>query len=255
MIPAERRARLIKLLNDDGYVQVAEIAEEFGISPMTIRRDLFEMEKEGVCIRKRGGAVRNSQSVTMELPYNIKQNRNVDVKKRIAEAALNLIVDGNSLILDSGTTTFALAQRLAARRRLFVVTNDLQIATKLAANPEISVVCTGGMARPNVFSLQGALAESCFSNLSVDITFLGADAIHPDGGIYNVNIEEVPIKQAMLRTGAKIILLTDSTKFTLRGIARVCDFSQIDIVITDDQIAPEAKEMIRSSIRENLILV
>jgi DeoR family transcriptional regulator of aga operon len=255
MIPAERRAQIMKFLNETGYVQITELSGKLGMSSITIRRDLLMMEKEGICIRKRGGVIGHGQRVLMELPYVIKQVQNVEVKKRIAEAALDMIDDGNSVILDSGSTTFALAQRLVAKHRLSVVTNDLQIATKLAANPNINMVCTGGIARANVFSLQGGLAESCIRNIRVNITFLGADAIHPEGGIYNVNIEEVPIKQAMIAVGAKVVLITDSSKFELQGFARICDLSQIDTVITDSKIKAETQELIRSNIRQNLIMV
>ncbi len=255
MIQEERRAQLVKILNETGYVQVADLADRLGISPITIRRDLLMMEKEGICVRTRGGAVTHNRGVTMELPYVIKQVQNVEIKKRIAEAALNIIEDGNSIILDSGSTTYALALRLATKRRLYVVTNDLQIAFKLAANPDINLICSGGSARANVYSLQGVLAESCIRNLRVDITFLGADAVHANCGIYNVNIEEVPIKQAMINVANKVVLLTDSSKFELYGFAKICDLNQIDTVITDDHISVQTKEMIRNNIRGELILV
>ena len=177
MISEERRARLMKMINERGYVQVTDLVAEFEVSPVTIRRDLEIMEKEGLLIRKRGGAIRRNQGVTMELPYIIKQVHNVEIKRRIAETALNMVSDGDSIILDSGSTTFELAQKLGTKTRLSVVTNDLYIATKLAANPDINLICTGGVARSNVFSLQGAIAEASIRNLRAEITFLGADAI------------------------------------------------------------------------------
>lgn len=255
MIPAERRAQLIRILNETGYAQVGELATELGISPITVRRDLMEMEKEGICIRKRGGAVVQNRGVTLELPYFIKQVQNREAKKRIAEAALKQISDSSTLILDSGSTTYMLATRLSEKKRLSVVTNDLQIATKLAANPDINMICTGGVARANVFSLQGAMAESCLQNVRVDVTFLGADAVHSDGGIYNVNIEEVSLKQAMMKAAATVILLADSSKFEIRGFYKICDLSQVDIVITDSQISPTAKALLEGSVRKKLILV
>ena len=147
MISEERRARLMKLISERGYVQVTDLVKQFDVSPVTIRRDLEIMEKEGLLIRKRGGAIRRSQGVTMELPYIIKQVQNIEIKKRIAEQALGMVEDGFSVILDSGSTTFELAQQLVTKTRLSVVTNDLYIATKLAANPDINLICTGGVAR------------------------------------------------------------------------------------------------------------
>ena len=255
MISEERRARLMKLISERGYVQVTDLVKQFDVSPVTIRRDLETMEKEGLLIRKRGGAIRRSQGVTMELPYIIKQVQNIEIKKRIAEQALGMVEDGFSVILDSGSTTFELAQKLVTKTRLSVVTNDLYIATKLAANPDINLICTGGVARSNVFSLQGAIAETCIRNLRVEITFLGADAIHPDGGIYNVNIDEVSVKHAMIESAPKVVLLVDSSKFEVCGFAKICSLSQIDTVITDDGVSDETREMINSFISGELIIV
>lgn len=246
MIAEERRAILIQELNDNGYVQVAELAARFAISSATIRRDLSMLEKEGLCLRKRGGAVRSAQGVAFELPYDVKRIRFMDEKRRIAAAAVEFVEEGSTLILDAGSTTYALALELLCKQRITVVTNDLHIAVRLAANPNIHLICTGGVARAYVFSLQGSQTESFIHTLRVDKTFIGADAIHPDGAVSNVNIDEVPIKQAMIAAAGQVILIADSSKFEKTGFVKVCDLSQVDLVITDRGL-PEAKaEMIRS---------
>lgn len=245
MLAEERRAILHNKLREEGYVQVTELADELGISSATIRRDLIMLEKEGVCIRKRGGAVRTAHGVTMELPYDIKRRRNTDEKNRIAIAALEFVENGDTILLDAGSTTYALALLLHNRERLTVVTNDLNIAMKLASIPSISLICTGGIARQNVYTLEGAQVIDFIRNLRVDKTFIGADAIHPDGVISNVNIEEVPIKQAMINAADKVILLTDSSKFGTVGFAKVCDITDCDHIITDSSIPKEYIEMIR----------
>ena len=246
IIAEERRAILLRELNENGYIQAAELAEKLNITAITIRRDLSMLEAEGLCIRKRGGAVRSSQSVTLELPYQIKQNQMIAEKKRIAQAAVKLVEDGNTIILDAGSTTYALALLLFSKSRITVVTNDLHIAVKLASNPNISLICTGGIARPNVFSLQGSQVESLIKDLRVDQTFLGADAIHRDCTISNVNFEEVPIKQAMLKAAKEVILVADSSKFNKAGFVRVCDLTDIDIVITDSGLSQEIIDLLRS---------
>lgn len=246
MIAAERRANLLQELNKNEYIQVAELARKLNISNATIRRDLTLMEKEGLCVRKRGGAIRSVQGVTLELPYNVKQNKHIAEKKRIAEAASSLIQDGNTLILDAGSTTYALACLLTYKKRITVVTNDLQIAVKLAANPNISLMCTGGLARANVFSLQGSQVESFFNNIHVDKTFLGADAIHADGSLANVNIEEVSIKRAMICAAKQVVLVVDSSKFEKTGFAKVGQLSEIDIIITDSGISRSALDLLGS---------
>ena len=245
MLAEERRAILHGKLREEGYIQVSELADKFGISSATIRRDLVMLEKEGVCIRKRGGAVRTAHGVTMEIPYEIKRRRSTEEKNRIAQAAMNFIENGDTILLDAGSTIYALALLLHNRERLTVVTHDLNIAVKLATNPNIKLICTGGIARENVFTLEGAQVTDFIHNLRVDKTFLGADAIHSDGVISNVNIEEVPIKQAMVNAADKVILLTDSSKFCVTGFAKVCDINDVDVIITDQGILKEQLEMIQ----------
>jgi DeoR/GlpR family transcriptional regulator of sugar metabolism len=254
MIAEERRAILLKELNDSGYVQATELASRLNLSAATIRRDFSFLEKQGLCFRKHGGAVRTAQGVTLELPYETKQIQRVAEKRRIAEAAAKLVHDGDTLILDAGSTTYALALLLLTKQRITVVTNDLQIACKLASNPNIRLICTGGIARPSVFSLQGSQVESFVKGLRVDMTFLGADAIHSDQTVTNVNFEEVPIKQAMLHAAEQVFLLADSTKFEKTGFVKVCDLSEINAIITDSGI-PQHKLAQYKSLGLNVVVV
>jgi DeoR family transcriptional regulator, aga operon transcriptional repressor len=245
MLAEERRAILHSKLREDGYIQVSEIADAFGISSATIRRDLVMLEKEGVCIRKRGGAVRTAHGVTMEIPYEIKRRQHNEEKNRIAQAALKFIENGDTILLDAGSTIYSLALLLHNRERLTVVTHDLNIAVKLATNPNIKLICTGGIARENVFTLEGSQVTDFIRNLKVDKAFLGADAIHPDGVVSNVNIEEVPIKQAMIQAAEDVFLLSDSSKFDITGFAKVCDLSDIDHLISDTGISQTSRKLIR----------
>ncbi len=253
MIAEERKALLLNKLRDDGYIQVTDLAEKLNLSPVTIRRDLIMLEKEGLCMRKRGGAVRATQGVTVEIPYDVKKNRNIAEKSRIAKAALTLVENGDTILLDAGSTIYGLACLLHSKDRLTVVTHDLNIAVKLASNPKISLICTGGIARANVFTLQGSQVVDFIRNLRVDKSFIGADAIHPDGTISNVNIEEVPIKQAMIKAANKVILLTDSSKFGITGFAKVCDITDVDYVITDNNAPQEFRTCCKEKRVETII--
>ncbi|MDY6867829.1 MAG: DeoR/GlpR family DNA-binding transcription regulator [Chloroflexota bacterium] len=246
MLADERRTQILKKLNENRYVQVSDLADEFDVTTVTIRRDLDEMEADGLCIRKRGGAIRVNPGVSMEMPYNIKRHEMVDEKDRIAQEALRYVKDGDTFILDAGSTTYALAMLLNTKARVTVVTNDLKIATKLSENPNINTICTGGVARTSVYSLQGTLTESFIKDIKVDKTFLGADAINQDGVISNVNIEEVAIKKAMIKAADQTILLADSSKFTKSGFYRVCDLEDIDILITDSGISEKSLELVES---------
>lgn len=246
MLAEERRTQILKTLNENRYVQVSDLAVEFDVTTATIRRDLDEMEANGLCIRKRGGAIRVNPGVSMEMPYNIKQHEMVNEKERIAQQALYFIEDGDTIILDSGSTTYSLALLLNTRTRLKVVTNDLKIALKLSENPQIQSICTGGVARTSVYSLEGSIAESFIQDIKVDKTFLGADAIHPNGLISNVNMEEVAIKRAMIKSADQTFLLADSSKFNKSGFFKVCDLGDVDVLITDDGLPKTASEMIQS---------
>ena len=239
MLAEERRAILQDKLREDGYIQITDLAQEFGISSATIRRDLISMEKEGICIRKRGGAIRSTQGVTMEIPYEIKRHQNTNEKARIARAALELIKNGDTMLLDAGSTTYALSLLLHEKKNLTVVTHDLNIAVKLASNPNINLICTGGVARQNVYTLQGAQVIDFIRNLKVDKSFIGADTIHEDGVIGNVNIEEVPIKQAMIAAAKQVILLADSSKFGRTGFSKVALIGDMDVLITDSNATLE----------------
>jgi DeoR/GlpR family transcriptional regulator of sugar metabolism len=253
ILAEERRAILLREINENGYLQAAEIAERLNTTAITIRRDLSMLEAEGLCIRKRGGAVRSSQSVTLELPYQVKQNSRIAEKRRIGEAAVRLVSPGSTIILDAGSTTYALAH-LLSQKRITVVTNDLQIAVKLTASASINLVCTGGIARPNVFSLHGPQVEAFIRGLRVDITFLGADAIHQDGTVSNVNLEEAFLKQAMIRAADRVILLADSSKFNKTGFAKVCNLIDLEMIITDDGISEGNREFLASKNIKALIV-
>jgi DeoR/GlpR family transcriptional regulator of sugar metabolism len=175
----------------------------------------------------------------MELPYEVKQHRNTDEKSRIAQAAIQMVQNGDTILLDAGSTIFQLANLLHTKERITVVTHDLNIAHKLSTNPKINLICTGGIARANVYTLQGAQVVDFIRDLRVDKSFIGADAIDTNGIISNVNIEEVPIKQAMIRSANESILLCDSTKFGTTAFAKVCELSDLSAVVTDKGV-PEA---------------
>lgn len=239
MLSEERQVILLRELQTKGYAQVNEMADRLQVTPITIRRDFAALEQQGKCSRTRGGAVLTGQGTTPELPYDIKAQQHIPEKQRIAQAAAAYIHEGDIIILDSGSTTFQLARQLLPRRQLTVVTNDLKIASLLAVNPSITLICTGGVSRANVYTLLGSQTEQFLKTIRVDKTFLGADAIHPDGIVSNVNLDEVAIKQAMLSAGSQRILLADSSKFGVQGFARVCEIKDLDLVITDDGLEKE----------------
>lgn len=254
MLTEERRALILRKINENQFVQVTDLADKFGVTQVTIRRDLDTLHEDGLCIRKHGGAISNKPGVMLEMPYNIKRHEMVAEKHRIAKYAIDLINDGETFILDSGSTIYALALLLKTKVRITVTTNDLMIAVKLAENPKINLICTGGMVRASVYSLEGSLTETVIHNMRVDKTFLGADAIFQDGTVSNVNMQEVNIKRAMIKASDQTILLADSSKFSKKGFYKICDLKDIDILITDKGISEEVLEMIQSYPLECVII-
>ena len=245
---AEKRLQIIRdLLRDEGYVDIAQLCGDLKVSEATIRRDLQYLEKIGECTRKRGGAIPLFKNSRLEIPYDEKINTNRDMKRAIAEEAFDLIQDNDSILLDSGSTTFALSQLLPQKERLMVVTNDLLIATYLAKFPHILTYMLGGNVTNQVYSVVSDLSEKFLRTCHFDRVFLGADAIHPDGTIFNTNMQEVPLKQAMINAGRQVILLVDSSKFKRVGFMKVCSVSEIDIVITDTNIKQSSVVMLESN--------
>ncbi len=246
MLADERRSLILQKLRSSGYIEAAPLASILHTSLATIRRDLDYLNNEGRLTRTRGGAILSTRSTSLELPYDVKRQRHIEQKRRIAAAAAELVCEGETCILDSGSTTLELAHLLVRKRNITIVTNDLQAAVKLASNPGLTLICTGGIARANVYTLLGSQVEQVLGQLRVNKTFLGADAVHPDGTIANVNLEEIAIKRAMVRAGQKVILLADSSKFEITGFAQVCNLDTISVLITDSGLRAETRALLEA---------
>jgi len=234
VLSSERQAFIAEYINSRGAVGVDEIATKFGVSRMTVRRDLKALEDSGMIVRVRGGAMLRS-GVTRDIPYLSKASSLPEEKAMIAEAALALISEGDAIILDAGSTTFALAKRLHAFRDLTVVTNDLKIAAELADSRGIRVICTGGEVQRSVYNMMGPVAERMIGSLHVDAAFIGCDAIDPESGVMTRNINKVPAKRAMIRAGSKRVVLADHSKFGVRVFAQICAIDELSAVVTDDK--------------------
>lgn len=242
MLPAKRKELVLERLQREGYIEIAEISETMGVSRATIRRDLNDLEQEGLLVTVHGGAVPRATSTAYEPSFQTKRVQNALEKQRIGEAAAMLVQSGQSVLLDAGSTTFQVAEHLRKKRDLTIVTNDVQILMSFAAIPGMNVICTGGTLRGPVYTLVGHQAELAIKDLHVDWTFLGADAIDIEHGITNVNLIEVPCKRAMLAAGEKAVLVTDSSKFGRISLAKVCDLTDVDLIVTDRGLPDEMRE-------------
>jgi DeoR/GlpR family transcriptional regulator of sugar metabolism len=199
---------------------------------MTVRRDLAVLEAEGFLHRVRGGAIpRVSRSY--EPPVEMRAAQGDAAKRRIARAAAALVSDGETAIIDVGTTTGALARALRGRGPLTVVTPSLPVALELAREPLIRVAVTGGILRPGELSLVGALAERAFDDVNCDVAFVGVAGLDTDRGLTEYNPEDARVKRAFLRSTQRTIVLADATKLGHIAFASVAPLSCVDVIVTD----------------------
>lgn len=237
MRTGQRRLEILRQLFLTGYVEAKELALTLDVDSSTIRRDLEALARGRHLQRTHGGARVNSGAV--DVPYVMKEHERMFAKDAIASAACELVGDGDSVLLDSGSTTHQLAIALSARRDLTIVTNDLRIGRLVADYPGVHLLVTGGELLNSTYTLFGEGAVTFIEDLRVDWAFIGADAIDAIEGITNTNTLEIPLKRAMIAAGRSTVVLADSTKFGRRALVRVAELREVDQVLTDAELTPE----------------
>ena len=231
-----RRRQIVRRLYLIGYVEARELAEELGVDPSTIRRDLDALARNGDVQRTHGGARLPADAV--DLPYELKQGERTHAKQAIARAATALVRDGDSVALDSGSTTYELATQLCEREQLTIVTNDIRIAQLVRAHPGVRLLVAGGELLRSTYTLFGERTVEFLHDLAVDWAFLGADALDATA-ITNTNTIEIPIKRTMLEVARTTVVVADSSKFGRRALVRVAEIAEVDRVISDADLPDE----------------
>jgi DeoR family transcriptional regulator of aga operon len=222
---------ILERLSADGSVSVVDIATELDVSAATVRRDLRLLEDQRLLGRTHGGAV--PQGVVYELPLRYKSARQHQQKLRIAREAAGRVADGWAIGLTGGTTTTEVARVLVDRRRLTVVTNALNIASELAVRPNLKLVVTGGVARPESYELVGPIAEASLEGLNLDMVFLAVDGISPAAGLTTHHEIEAGTNRALLQRARHVTVVADSSKIDRVAFARICPLAKVDELITD----------------------
>ena len=238
MIKAERLARIVEYIEKNRYVNIHQLVAEFSVSKATIRRDLEILSADGDIQLTHGGA-KYKRDAEKELPYDEKRKSNSEEKSRIGKAACDLIREGDTIIIDTGTTTREMVEYLLNRQHLHVITNDVLIAAELAANTEIDITLTGGSIRKGYYTLCGYYAENFIKQLHADILFLSMDSINSVFGCAILNIDEVATKQSMIHAAERVVALCDHTKFESKALLKVCDLPQIDRYITGNELSED----------------
>jgi DeoR family transcriptional regulator of aga operon len=243
----ERLSTLLDMLGQREKIDVEDVAEELNVSAATIRRDLDHLAEQQLLTRTRGGAVAND--LAYDLPLRYKTARHVPEKQRISAAAAAFAAKGMVVGLNGGTTTAGVARALTMRSDLSgrgdapgitVVTNALNIAHDLAVRPNVKIVVTGGVARPQSFELSGPLATRVLSELTIDLLFLGVDAFDPEAGAFAHHEGEASINRLMVERAERVVAVADGSKLGRRAFARICETTQVHALVTDVEADPEA---------------
>lgn len=235
-----RRAKILEELEAKGQVTVSDLSRLFKISEVTIRNDLSHLEKQNMLIRARGGAIKiKYYRMGLDPSISDKQKEYLKEKQRIAKAAIKYIEEGDTIILDSGTTTTEIAKILEQFKNLTIITNALNIAIILSEYEGFNVYMPGGILRKKSLSLVGVLADENFGKFYCDKLFLGVDGFDTTHGLSTPNSEEAHLNQIMISMAKKVIVVADSRKFLRRRFAFIKPTSSVHVVITDSGIRDE----------------
>jgi DeoR family transcriptional regulator of aga operon len=230
----------MKLLEKNEQVDVNTLSKQFDVSEVTIRKDLRYFEKKNMLIRSRGGAMKQG-IVDIDLPIYDRKKQNIKLKQKIGIAAAGLIQNGETILLDSGTTIMEMVKYFSKQIEITVITNAIDIGYRLAEYPKIKVIIPGGLLRRNSLSLVGEQAAEAFKNYYSDKCFIGADGIDNQKGLLTMNIEEAHLSRINIENSKRVIVLADSSKFQPKGIMTIVPLSKVDTLITDSGISQEQK--------------
>lgn len=242
MLPNQRRDKILELLREDGSAKVLDLARLFKVTEVTIRQDLEKLEKDGLITREHGGAYLNTVRDQVQ-NVSLAHQDNLDLKERIADKCLDLIENGDTIILDSGSTTTEIAKKLKGKRNLTVITNALNIALLLGAEPGIEVVVTGGEFKPPTLSLTGQKAADFFKGLHVQKLFLATAGISLKAGLTYPSISDLVVKKAMIDAADTTYVVADSTKMGKAAFASLGALALIDYIITDNGIDEKHRQV------------
>lgn len=239
-----RRAKIIEELRENGKVDVSSLSKKCGVSEVTIRNDFIQLEQKGMLIRTRGGALRQ-ESVSTDFALSEKRRRHFREKQLIGKKAAELIQDGETVIIDSGTTTIEVARSLSGKSGLTILTNALSIAASLTSIQSCRVIMLGGFLRVNSLSLVGTQAGENLRNYRCDKLFLGIDGIDSGYGLTTPNIEEAYLNRIMIDVVKEVILVTDSSKFQRRSFAFITTMDKVQTIVTDRGIPDEEHKILK----------
>jgi DeoR family transcriptional regulator, aga operon transcriptional repressor len=246
MLVEERRRRIMEILEGQERVTVEELVARFGVLAVTIRGDLDTLAEVGAVIRSHGGALRRVETPE-DVPITVKETLHHPEKVRIGHAAAQMIQDGETIMLDSGTTTAEIARQLRFQKlkSINVITNALNVAMELATLPHVRLIMIGGILRQRSYSLAGPPAEQILHSLHADRLFLGVDGLDPQIGLMTPDVLEARLNALMIQVSREVVVVADSAKFQRRSLSVIAKLDVVHKIITDQAVPPELLAAIR----------
>ena len=241
---SERQTRILSELKNRPGITVKELAPLLFVSEPTVRRDLTELENRGFLTKKYGGAVLRFGAADREIPFYIRENENVSLKSAMAARAAELVPDGATVMLDGSTSAYYLAEHLAAKKDIIVITSGAKTAVALA-DADVRVFCTGGQMLIHSFSYVGAQAESFVSTMNADILFFSCHGLSSDGTLTDPSVEEANLRRVMFKSAKKKYLLCDKSKFDRTFLYNFGSVSELDGIISDGAVPEHIRKMLK----------
>lgn len=255
LLTEERRRAVLELLNRQGRVVISDLSRTFEVSSVTARADINALSKRNLLVRSHGGAIRKAD-VPVDFPLDVKESLHHEEKVRIGHAAAALLQEGQTVLLDSGTTTLEVARAIRKRKlsRLTVVTNSLSAASELSGAAEINLIMIGGVLRHISRSFAGPQAQKMISEMRVDHLFLGVDGLEVETGPMTPDILEAELNAAMIRSAREVSIVADSSKIGRSSLSLIAPISSVHRIITDPGISPHHREKLKAKGIEVLIV-
>ncbi len=241
----QRQSDILRLIEERGQISVPEVSERFNVSEVTARRDLIEMAERGEIRRTHGGALRRSAPVEPPVLERAQEQR--EEKLRIGKAAAELVRDGETIFLGSGTTVLAMAKQMEPELHVTVVTNSLPVVNELARYPHVELIVIGGMLRKSELSMVGHTAEQALQVFHVDRLFMGVRSIDVQNGFTNEDFPDTVLDRTFFKISSQVIVLADHTKLGRTSLVHVAPLQAAATIITDSGASAEIIEQIQSA--------
>jgi DeoR family transcriptional regulator, aga operon transcriptional repressor len=249
----DRRAQLMEMVEQEGYCTIVELSKAFDVSDMTIRRDVRTLVREGRLRSVHGGVTVLPQNAMLGTDFRSRASRMGAAKRAVAHRALDYVPKAGAIALDAGTTTLEMAAGLPADSRVQIVTPSLAAVNALIGHEGVEVMCLGGKLHPSTQSFAGPATVAAIGELRVRTFFLAASGLHADG-VYCGNDFDAVTKRALVDVADEVVLLTDSSKFTISAMVRACSLAEVHRVITDDGITPEQLDSLTDHVRDVVVV-